>query len=195
CFSFHPRKIVTTGEGGMITTNNAELARKIAVLRSHGGIREGNRFRFVAAGFNYRMSDINAAIGLVQMAKLDQIVHARRHLAHRYRELLGSIPALTLPSDDELSCQTYQSFVVLLQEGIVRDEIIRKMRESGVETTIGTYALHTEQYFERSYGYKPGNFPGSYECATRSLSLPLYPHMNEKEMVQVVSSLRKALEA
>jgi len=195
CFSFHPRKIITTGEGGMITTNNAELAQKIALLRSHGGIREDNRFRFVAAGFNYRMSDINAAIGIVQMAKVDHLVHARRHLADRYREFLEGISVLTLPSDEKQSRQTYQSFVVLLQKGIDRDQVIRKMRESGVETTIGTYALHTEQYFEKNYGYKPGHLPGSYECATQGLSLPLYPHMNEEEMTQVVSSLKRALHA
>jgi perosamine synthetase len=193
CFSFHPRKIITTGEGGMITTNNAELAQKIVLLRSHGGIREDNRFRFVAAGFNYRMSDINAAIGVVQMGKVDHLVHSRRHLADRYREFLGEISVLTLPSDEKQSKQTFQTFVVLLQKGIDRDQVIRKMRESGVETTIGTYALHTEQYFEKNYGYKPGDLPGSYECATQGLSLPLYPDMDEQEMAQVVSSLKKAL--
>ena len=177
----------------MITTDNAELAQKIALLRSHGGIREDNRFRFVAAGFSYRMSDINAAIGVVQMAKVDHLVHSRRHLADRYREFLGAISVLTLPSDEKESRQTYQSFVVLLQKGIDRDQVIRQMRESGVETTIGTYALHTEQYFEKNYGYKPGDLPGSYECATQGLSLPLYPHMTEEEMAQVVSSLKGAL--
>ena len=193
CFSFHPRKIVTTGEGGMITTNDVELAQKIAVLRSHGGIRESNYFRFVAAGFNYRMSDINAALGLVQMKKLAQIIDARRRLACKYLELLSDIPAVTTPSSDRESNQTYQSFVVMLQEGIKRDEIVRKMKELGVETTIGTYALHTEPYFKMTYGYKGGDLPGSYECGTRSLSLPLYPQITEEEMIKVVSSLKKAL--
>jgi len=193
CFSFHPRKIVMTGEGGMITTNSNGLAKKIAVLRSHGSVREASRLRFVAAGFNYRMSDVNAAIGIVQMRKLSEIVRMRRQLAEQYMKLLSEISGLTLPVDEKHSIQTYQSFVVMLPKRINRDEIIMKMKESGVETTIGTYALHTEPYFQKYFGYKSGDLPVSFQCARRSLTLPLYPQMTVEDLSYVIEAFQKAL--
>ncbi|HTD20231.1 MAG TPA: DegT/DnrJ/EryC1/StrS family aminotransferase [Ktedonobacteraceae bacterium] len=193
CFSFHPRKIVTTGEGGMITTDDDDLAEKIVILRNHGGIRKDGRYEFVGAGFNYRMSDFNAAIGVVQMAKLEDFITRRRRLANLYCSHLQDIPGLQLPYEEQDSMQTYQSFVVRLPEGTNRDGIIARMKQVGVETTIGTYALHTEPYFRQRYGYRPGDLPGSYECATRSLTLPLYPQLTDEDMAHVACVLSRCL--
>jgi dTDP-4-amino-4,6-dideoxygalactose transaminase len=195
CFSFHPRKAITTGEGGMITTDDDSLAERISLLRSHGGIRTGNRFRFEAAGFNYRLSDILAAVGVAQLRKLDGILARKRELAAEYDRRLQGLAGVTAPVEPAWRGHVYQSYVLMLDEPIDRDGVIRAMKERGIETTLGTYALHAEPFFERTYGYRPGDLPGSYDSYRRSLTLPLYSSMTESDMDRIVDSLSLALQA
>jgi dTDP-4-amino-4,6-dideoxygalactose transaminase len=194
CFSFHPRKSITTGEGGMIVTSDGALADRIRLLRSHGGVREHGRYRFEAAGFNYRLSDILAAVGVAQMRKLDGFLDARRRVAGWYDAALDGLQRLVLPTAPEWGTHTYQSYVVLLDPGVDRDGVIDALRGDGIETTLGTYALHAQPYFSRTYELKPGDLPNSHRAFMSSLALPLHGGMRESEVDQVVARLREHLE-
>lgn len=194
CFSFHPRKIITTGEGGMITTNDPELAERIKLLRSHGGVKSGNRFQYEAAGFNYRLSDLQSAVGVAQMDKLPSIISRRRELASNLTARLAALPGLRLPSEPQWGGHIYQSYVILLDERHDRDRIMEAMNARGVETAIGTYALHDQPFFQRQYGYKSGQLPNSHAAFTRSITLPLYPQMTEADVNLVVETLKTTIE-
>jgi perosamine synthetase len=195
CFSFHPRKLITTGEGGMLLTDDDRLAGRIALLRSHGGIRRDGRFTFEAAGFNYRMSDILAAVGVAQLRKLDPLIAAKRDLAARLTERLLDVPWVWVPSEPAWGGHTYQSYVVMLDDSIDRDDVIRALRGHGIETTLGTYSLHVQPFFAETYGYHAGAVPRSYRAFRQSLTLPLYPPMDEAELDRIVQALRSALVA
>ncbi len=195
CFSFHPRKSITTGEGGMITTSDGALADRIRLLRSHGGIREGGRFTFEAAGFNYRLSDILAAVGVAQMRKLDAFLAARRRIAAAYDAALAGVERLRRPVTPEWATHTYQSYVVLLDEAVDRDGIIAALRDDGIETTLGTYALHAQPFFARTYDLRPGSLPNSHRAFTSSLALPLHGGMSDGDVARVVERLHSALDA
>jgi perosamine synthetase len=195
CFSFHPRKVITTGEGGMITTNDERLAEKIQILRNHGGIREGSWYTYHEAGYNYRLSDINSAMGVAQMKKLEWVIEQKRKLAQELKSRLASIPGVVLPSDPPWKGHIYQSFVILVDKGYDRDRIISLMRESGVETTLGTYALHEQPYFQKVWGYCPGELQTSSYAYKQSITLPLYPQMGEAELDMISESLQAAVKA
>jgi perosamine synthetase len=192
CFSFHPRKSITTGEGGMITTSDDELAGRIGLLRSHGGVRDAGRFRFEAAGFNYRMSDILAAVGVAQMRHLDGFLAIRRRVAGWYDERLAGWEALHVPFAPGGRTHTYQSYVVLLDEAIDRDRVIVAMAADGIETTIGTYALHAEPFFARTYGHRAGDRQRSWRAFRSGLALPLHGGLTEEDVELVVERLRTA---
>jgi perosamine synthetase len=195
CFSFHPRKSITTGEGGMITTSDRPLADRIRLLRSHGGVREEGRFTFEAAGFNYRLSDILAAVGVAQMRKLDEFLAARRRIAAAYDEALADFERLRRPVTPEWATHTDQSYVVLVDESVDRDGVIAALKRDGIETTLGTYALHAQPFFARTYGLRPGELPNSHRAFTRSLALPLHGGMSDGDIARVVDRLRSALDA
>jgi dTDP-4-amino-4,6-dideoxygalactose transaminase len=193
CFSFHPRKIVTTGEGGMVTTADPEYGRRARRLRTHGGERVDNRFVFAEPGFNYRMSDINAAVGIPQMRRLDRIVAERRRLAEAMTARLKGIGGLRLPTEPAGCVHTFQAYAVLLADGIDRDAVIRAMAADGIETTIGTYALHTEAYVQERFGYAERDLPGALTAWHRSLALPLYPGLTDEDVDRIASSLARAV--
>lgn len=195
CFSFHPRKVITTGEGGMITTNDEELAERITLLRSHGGVRTGNWFSYESCGFNYRLSDVQGAIGVAQMKKLPWILERRRAHASRLRKALSGISGIRVPVEPEWRGHAYQSFVVLTERGMDRDLIVRMLREDGVEATLGTYAVHAQPYFQKAWGYHPADVPNSFEAFNRAITLPLYPKMDEGQMQKVAEALQRAAEA
>jgi len=193
CFSFHPRKAITTGEGGMVTTDDDELADRLRLLRSHGGIRSGGRFTFEAAGYNYRLSDVLAAMGVAQMRKLDALVAEKRRLAALYHERLRDLDGVTRPVTPDGLGHVFQSYVVVLDERIDRDRAIETMREGGIETTLGTYALHAQPFFARTFGCKPGDLPESYRAYRQTLTLPLYPGLRDDQVDRVVSALTAAV--
>jgi perosamine synthetase len=194
CFSFHPRKSITTGEGGMIVTDDETLAQRIGLLRSHGGVRGEYYYEFEAAGFNYRLSDLQAAVGVAQMGKFQWILDRKRALARQLTALLGSVKGVTPPLEPPDCLHTYQSYVVKLDDGLDRDRLISAMRRRDIETTLGTYALHAQPFFRRTYGYAPGDLPGSYRIFRQSLTLPLYPQMAAEDPERVVEALASAIE-
>ena len=195
CFSFHPRKSITTGEGGMITTSDAAYAERISLLRNHGGRRSGGRYVFEEAGFNYRLSDILAAVGVAQMRKLDLMLEARRRVAAWYDEALddAGLEWIRRPQVPAGRRHTYQSYVVLLDPQVDRDGVIANLAGAGIETTLGTYALHAQPFFARTFGFAPGDIPHSSRAFTSTLSLPLHPGIGADEVAIVVAQLTSAL--
>ena len=194
CFSFHPRKLLTTGEGGMIVTDDPELAEKLAVLRSHGGKRARVGLEFVENGFNYRMSEIQACLGLEQTGRFDIILSERRRVARLYFDHLSDLSSITVPLSAGVDDCTFQSFVVLLDEALDRDAASEDMRKLGVETTLGTYAMHRHSAFAR-FGYVPGDLPHSDLAERQSLTLPVLRGMTSKQVSTVVALLKQVMGA
>jgi perosamine synthetase len=192
-FSFHPRKVITTGEGGMIMTANDELASRVRVLRSHGAVRGEHYMSFVEAGFNYRLSDVHAAIGVAQMDRLDTILDGRRALATQYASILGGIDGVTPPATPAGRTHTYQSYVVLLDEDIDRDRVIDAMRDRGIETTLGTYGMHLQPYFRERFGIDDAALPQSTRAHSSALTLPLYQGLAADDLATVAEALAGAI--
>ena len=194
CFSLHPRKAITTGEGGVITTNDSNLASRLQALRNHGQDPDASQPDFIMPGFNYRMTEFQAALGQTQMKKLDRIIASRRHRADTYSELLqGS--QLKTPTILEKSKSVYQSYVVLLNDRAAeqRNETISRLKENGIETTIGTLHMPMTTYFRTRYGYKAGDYPVSENIYKRSLTLPLHEYLTRKEQEKVVQCLQSVV--
>ena len=196
CFSLHPRKAITTGEGGIVVTNDAALARRLRALRNHGQDPDASSPDFIMPGFNYRMTEFQAALGLSQMTKLDRIIAARRRSAAHYDELLKGTP-LRAPVVAPGSRPVYQSYVVLLPERVAarRDEIITRLREQDIETTIGTWHMPMTTYFRSRYGYQAGDFSVADQVFARSMTLPLHEKMLQSQQEEVVSALQGFLRA
>ncbi len=174
----------------MITTNSGELAERLAVLRAHGGQPNSVGLRFMENGFNYRMSEIQAAMGLVQLARIESIVQERRRIARLYLTRLSALDSLSTPMCAPDSECSFQSFVVLLADGIDRNRVILKMKESGIETTIGTYAMHAHPAFSR-FGYAPGDLHHAWVAQEQSLTLPLFAGMSEEDIDHIVRTLSR----
>lgn len=191
CFSFHPRKIITTGEGGMVTTDDGALAERLRFLRNHGGVRAEVGLRFDEHGFNYRMSELQAALGRAQMRRLEEMLAGRRAAAQAYHRALEGVGGVAGPPED--SGATYQSYVTLLADGIDRNAVCLALRAAGVETTLGTYAMHAHPAFA-AYGYRAGDLPHSHRAQEQSLTLPLWPGMGEDVVERVVAALGAAIE-
>jgi perosamine synthetase len=191
CFSFHPRKITTTGEGGIVVTSDDQLAGKIRALRHHG--IDGGDFCF--PGFNYRMSDINAALGVAQMRRIAELIERRRELADVYRIALSQIGGIRLPQDLDQAKHTYQSYVVLLDRTFDRDRVIAGLRDLGVETTIGTYAVHRTKYYSELLGHSAPRLSRSAIAYRQSLALPMYPEMSMHQVRYVCERLVEVLES
>lgn len=183
CLSFHPRKILTTGEGGMCLTDDEDIAEKLRMLRNHGQLRG----EFVVAAGNHRMTEIAAALGLAQLQRLDDIVARRRELAGAYRETLGDAVGLQLSPPGAES--NFQTFGVILPQGRDRDAIRHKMREHGVEAGLLSFAIHKLGSFAGSNA----SMPIAEHLAARGLALPLFPQMRNADADEVTRVLLRVL--
>jgi len=204
CFSFHPRKVITTGEGGIVLTNSRELANKITWLRNHGatGLPPGTdgphayaMSSFDELGFNLRMSDIHASIGVAQMAKLEDLLAERQMRAARYSELLEEVEDLALPRVPEGCGHTFQSYVVRLVKGGMprRNAVMDLLSASGIQTRPGTHAVHRLGYYRQKYRIPPEQFPNASACEDTTITLPIFPDMTDSQQECVVAQLRQAL--
>jgi perosamine synthetase len=213
CFSFHPRKAITTGEGGMVTTGRAALAGLSRSLRDHGASRsdrarhEGKSAfllsEFPHLGFNYRMTDIQGALGCAQMARARGILEARTKRAHRYDEALSGLRWLRTPAVAPGYVHGYQSYVCLfaLEEptpasvgrmGALRNDLMARLESAGIATRQGTHAPVLLEYYATKYGLRPEDFPRSWFADRLSLSLPLFPQMTDEEQATVCEALIRA---
>jgi len=202
-FSFHPRKSVTTGEGGMVTTNDAALAARIRVLVNHGAdISEEQRHlgprpymmpSFAVPGFNYRMTDLQGALGVVQLAKLERLTRERSALAAAYGEALADLHWLALPRAD--AGHGWQSYVCRVLEDrapLPRDVLMERLQALGVSTRPGTHAVHMLDYYRQRFGFVPEDFPGACQCHRTSMAIPLHNRMTDDDRDYVVAALRFA---
>jgi dTDP-4-amino-4,6-dideoxygalactose transaminase len=189
CLSFHPRKSLTTGEGGMVVTDDPALAHRLRRLRNHGSDRLGWRATFVEPGYNYRLSDINAALGLAQVPGFPAAVARRRELAAALTERLREVDGIEPQVEPDGFTHPYQAYVITCAEGLARDALIVALRERGVESTLGTYAMHAEPSFQRVCGTRPGDLPISHALAERTLALPLHQGMSDADVDVVADTL------
>ena len=178
CLSFHPRKIVTTGEGGAVTTNDAGIADTIRRMRHHG-IEPHGDFEIATPGLNYRLPDILCAVGIPQLRRLEELLQARERLADAYAERLAGL--VDLPSADEGDRHGWQAYVVQLDR---RDEALEALRAAGIEAQIGTYALHRLQAYADQ-----GPFPGADRAYERALALPFHTRLEDGELDRVAAVL------
>lgn len=205
-FSFHPVKIVTTAEGGMAVTNDDELAHRMALLRSHGITRDPARmthdsdgpwyYQQIDLGFNYRMTELQGALGASQMARLDTYVARRHAIADRYDAALDGLPVVC-PWRRPDSYSGLHLYVVLVQLENVRQthrQVFESLREQGIGVNLHYIPVHTQPYYQ-GLGFKPGDFPQAEHYYARAISLPMYPNLQAAEQDQVASALSKALAA
>jgi dTDP-4-amino-4,6-dideoxygalactose transaminase len=201
CFSFHPRKSITTGEGGMITTDDNEAAALLRRIRSHGAsVSDLARHQTAGApvieeyhelGYNYRMTDIQGAIGVVQMQKLDYVLSERRRVAERYNALLRGVEGIETPRETAERRHTYQSYCVRLRSGELRTRVMERLATQGIATRRGVMATHLEAYYS---GLMAGvSLPVTEKATAETLLLPLYAGMTEDEQDRVVAALKGAL--
>lgn len=205
-FSFHPVKIITTGEGGMAVTNDAELARRMNLLRSHGITRDPGQmdkttegpwyYEQLSLGFNYRMTDLQAALGISQLRRLDDYVTRRHDLAHRYRSALGGLP-LTLPWQNADSYSAWHLFVVRVatdRVGKTRRQVVEELKARGVGTNVHYIPVHTQPYYRR-IGFTEGCFPNAEAYYANAISLPMFSGLTFERQGEVIAALNDVLAA
>lgn len=203
CFSFHPRKSITTGEGGMVTTNDDRLAEVIKSLRNHGAsISEEERHHgpkpyvlpsFNLMGFNYRMTDLQAAVGVVQIKKLDQFIKERNDWALFYKQELKKIDWLQMPEFSAEYQHGWQSFVTMVDESKApcsRNEIMERLQQAGVSTRPGTHAVHMLDFYKNTLSLVADDFPGARACNNYSMAIPLHNRMTADDYRYVADVIR-----
>ncbi|MEZ6113668.1 MAG: DegT/DnrJ/EryC1/StrS family aminotransferase [Pirellulaceae bacterium] len=204
CFSFHPRKSITTGEGGMVTTNDDRLAAVVDALRNHGAsISEEQRHHgprpyllpeFNILGFNYRMTDLQGAVGIVQLAKLDRFIAERSRWADFYRRELALIPWLRTPEPPSAISHAWQAYVCYVDPAkapMPRNEIMAALAADGISTRPGTHAVHMLGYYQQLYGLHRDEYPAARDCDQQTMAIPLHNQMREQDYRRVVDALKR----
>ena len=193
-FAFYPNKQITTGEGGMVTTHSEREWLLLRSLRNQGRADSGGWLEHARLGFNYRMDDVSAAIGLGQLEKLDEILSARSAVAARYSALLSSVPGLELPCEDDAEHErSWFVYVVALPAESTREDVIRTLAERGVQTARYLPCIHLQPYMQQRFGYRVGLCPVAEEMASRTLALPFHARLSADDQEYVVESLHEAL--
>ncbi len=202
CFSFHPRKVISTGDGGMITTDNEEYYNRLKLLRQHG-MSINDRVRHesktivfedhLEVGYNYRMTDIQAAVGIKQLEKLDWIVNERRKIAQRYNEAFREIKGIRIPLEAEGYFSNYQSYSIYLDPAlpVSRNELMQQLLDKGISSRRGIMTTHRET----AYKHLNISLPVSEELSDNSICLPLYIPMTDSEIENVIESVKMILNA
>lgn len=194
CFSFHPRKTLAIGEGGMLVTNDDSLAERARILKNHGIDKKINsRLCFVTPGYNFRLNDIASAIGLVQLDKVDSFILERVQLAKEYNELFKGEKQITTPYVVKGNNHTYQTYCVRLAQKKARDKAISELAAKGIETQIGTYALHLQPFYRNCRGVVRSALSFSKSAYESTLALPFYNGLTLKEQKFVFENLMKSI--
>lgn len=204
-FSFHPRKSITTGEGGMVTTNCDALAERMNMLRNHGAsVSEEQRHNgprpyllpeFNLLGFNYRMTDLQGAVGCVQLSKLDRFIEQRQDRAEYYRENLADLDWIRTPEPMQGSQHAWQAYVTYVdpeKSPVSRNDLMEYLQANGIATRPGTHAVHMLGYYAEKYGLKPEDYPGAYACDQNTMAIPLHNRMDDSDFEYVVEKLHAA---
>jgi dTDP-4-amino-4,6-dideoxygalactose transaminase len=199
-FSFHPVKIITTGEGGMAMTNDAELAERMALLRTHGVTRDAARLRGpseggwyyeqVALGFNYRLTDIQAALGFSQLRRIDELVARRRQLAARYDEAFAGLP-LTRPWQHPETNSSWHLYVIRV-DAALHAAAFARLRQAGIGVNLHYIPVPREPYY-RDLGFDPAEWPEAERYYAEAITLPLYPALSDEEQDRVIGAVKEAI--
>lgn len=189
CFSFHPRKAITTGEGGAIATNNENLAEKLKSLRNHGIVFGNKKIEFEYAGFNYRMTDFQAAMGIPQLNIFDKIIEKRIKIANEYNKSLDGINWIKTPKHFNNRKAVYQTYHILINKDYNRDNLINHLNHHGIQTNYGAQALHVQKYFKKKYYYAIENFSNSINAYNCGLALPIGEHISHNEIEEIIQKI------
>lgn len=194
CFSFHPRKAITTGEGGAIVVHDRQVSQRLRQLRNHGMQLTDQGIKFVVAGFNYRLTNFQAALGRVQLKRFPRWLNARDTLQNTYRHALAPLAGVALPA--KVDGHAWQTFMVMLPEHFDRASVIARLRENGVESNLGAYAVHAQPYYENKYPSMALEMSKgvSLRLYKHGLALPFYAALNKTEVVLVAEALGAALD-
>lgn len=204
-FSFHPVKIITTGEGGMALTNNAILAKYMLLMRSHGITRDENEmshsidgpwyYQQIELGYNYRMTDLQAALGVSQMERIDDFINRRTEIRSVYDQVLSPLPIIKpwQHPDTNSSFHLYPVQINVEDDKLNRKAVFNKLRESGIGVNVHYIPVHTQPFY-RKLGFKDGDFPAAEKYYENTISLPMYPTLTNSQQEKVVTELTKALE-
>ena len=192
CFSFHPVKAITTGEGGAVTTNDDDLAERLRAFRTHGIVRRPEQgawyYEIDELGMNYRITDIQCALGLSQLARLDRFVRRRNEVAALYADLLAGTPVALAPPVTLPAVHAYHLVVALLPEGVDRRQVFDHMRAAGVGVQVHYIPIYWQPYYQR-LGFERGLCPNTERAYERMLSLPVYPDLTDRDVREVVDLL------
>jgi len=201
CFSFYATKNLTTGEGGMVTTDDGSVAERVRRLSLHGLSRDAwkrytrsGRWRYdvVEMGYKYNMTDVAAALGLAQLEKFRTMQSLRRRIARRYTRLLSACDAFDLPIDSPEGVHAWHLYILRLRPGILRigrDALIERLRERGIATSVHFQPLHLHSLYRRAFGFRKGSYPRTERESARAISLPLYPGLTQQAQDRVVGAL------
>jgi dTDP-4-amino-4,6-dideoxygalactose transaminase len=202
--SFHPVKIITTGEGGMILTNRLDLYEKLLLLRSHGVTRDPQQmtttshgawyYQQIDLGYNYRLTDIQAALGISQLARLDQFVTRRRELVERYQQHFADLPII-LPYEQPEAYSAYHLYVIQLKLNEIsktRRQVFDELRAAHILVNVHYIPVHTQPYYQQ-LGFKVGDFQNAEQYYEAAISLPLFPSLTEAEQDHVIATVQQAL--
>ena len=195
-FGFYPNKQITTGEGGVVTTHSEEAWELLKSLRNQGRSYENRWFHHVRLGFNYRFTDLQAAVGIAQLEKLDRILELRAAAARRYAELLANVDRVDPPAaDDDDHRRSWFVYVVKLARGVDRDAVLVRLAADGIEAGVYVPCVHLQPYMRERYGFGEGLCPAAEDAATRTLALPFFTGIEADEQERVIEALRAALAA
>ena len=204
-FSFHPVKIITTGEGGMLLTNKPDLAKKVELLRNHGVTRNQDEmmqishgdwyYEQIALGYNYRMTDMQAALGLSQLKRLDEFVTKRRMLVQKYQQKLAGLPVV-LPYLSEKNQSSWHLYVIRLELDKLKNSkntIFSQLRQHGIGVNVHYIPVHTQPYY-KNLGFKLGDFPNSESYYQQAITIPLFPEMSDIDLDYVTAALTQTIQ-
>jgi len=192
-WAFYPNKQMTTGEGGAVTTASAEEHELLVSLRNQGRLETLSWLQHGRLGFNYRLDDLSAALGIGQLEKLDRILEARRAVARRYNELLESVDVETPLADDADHVRSWFVYVVKLPSGADRDGVMARLAAEGIATAPYLPSIHLQSYMRELYGFGEGMLPVSEDCSARTMALPFHARLEREDQERVVEALRNAL--
>jgi len=206
CFSFYATKNITTAEGGMITTNRGDLADKMRILSLHGISKdawkryssEGSWYYEIAySGYKYNMSDLQASIGIHQMKKLDQMQKRREEIADMYNKSFGQIPQITIPTVKSYATHAWHLYPIQVNSDLLsinRNEFIEALKAENIGTSVHFIPLHLHPYYKEKYGFKGDDFPNAESLYKNEISLPIYPNMEDKDVKDVISAVKKIID-
>lgn len=197
--SFCQNKIITTGEGGAIVTNNREIYEKAKLLRSHGRANNVDYFStadyidYITLGYNFRMSNITAALGTTQIDKIEQIIDMRRNNASLFNQGLARLTQITTPVEMPDSRHVYQMYTIRLSSNVIRNNLIEWLKQNGISTKVYFYPIHLSGFYKGKFGYKEGDLPVTERISSEVLTLPMFPALTKSEIDIIVKKIREFL--